>query len=95
MIFLNEKITGLLFAVLCFLISFISGMMHGAALQVILLRALSLSFVALVVGIIFGIIIRELFIEVILEGERKTVIEQERKRLAKAAAEEASAKKSK
>ncbi len=85
MIFLNEKITAVLFGGVCFLTSMITGISRGTLLQVVMVRALIFSIIALGVGYIFGIVIKGLFLETILkeqgkEHERIRISEEKKRR---------------
>ncbi|MBN1493498.1 MAG: hypothetical protein JW938_05065 [Candidatus Omnitrophica bacterium] len=71
MILLKEQFVALLFSVLCFTISILSGVVSGAELYAVCIRAVALALIGYVVGLICGIVIKNLFLEALINVQAK------------------------
>ena len=71
MILLKEQFVALLFSLLCFVIAFITGLSKGTELLTICVRAAILALVAYAVGLIFGLVIKSLFLETLVPGPKE------------------------
>lgn len=81
MVFLHEKYIAAFFGLTAFLISLVTSIMHGTTALNAITRALAFGCIAFFAGIIFGIVIRNLFAETIIYWKQKE--DEERARLKK------------
>ena len=65
MLFLSPKLIALLFANICFIVSFVISLSHDVAVLDALLRAIGLAVVTYLVGYLFGFAMKEIFVETI------------------------------
>lgn len=68
--FFQQEIIAFIFSIVCFVVSFATGIAHGTSIYFLALRALVIAVVAFFVGSLFGSVIKSLFIETICDCKR-------------------------
>lgn len=71
MILLKEQFIALLFSLLCFGIALTTGLLSGSALLAVCVRAAILALIGYGVGLIFGLVIKNLFLETLFVAPAK------------------------
>ena len=90
MILLKEQFIALLFSLLCFMISLITGLASGTDLLTVCVRTAVLAIIAYAVGLIFGLVIKSLCLETLVSLPQKKETEEKTEKKATRIEEEKS-----